>query len=52
MNSPIVLLNEKRRTVASIVELALEEYAAKHSIESPAEAFYQQLRETWRGRES
>lgn len=40
------LAQRERRTVASIVELALEEYAAKHSSESPAEAFYQQLRET------
>lgn len=40
------LAQRERRTVASIVELALEEYAAKHSSDSPAEAFYQQLQET------
>ncbi len=28
------------------MELALEEYAAKHANASPAEAFYRQLRET------
>ncbi|WP_290653452.1 type II toxin-antitoxin system VapB family antitoxin [Aquisalimonas sp.] len=40
------LAQRERRTVASIVELALEEYAAKHANASPAEAFYRQLRET------
>ena len=40
------LAQRERRTVASVVELALEEYSARHSAGSPAEDFYRQLRET------
>jgi len=37
------LARSERRTVASIVELALEEYQARHSGQRPAAEFYRDL---------
>lgn len=39
------LAQKERRTVAAVVERALEEYEARHFDKPPPEAFYGQLRE-------
>lgn len=40
------LARRERRTVAAVVERALEEYAARHSGQIPPETFYRDLTET------
>ena len=40
------LARRERRTVAAVVERALEEYAARHSVQIPPETFYRGLAES------